>query len=275
MILNLKELIFNLWKRPKITMPLVILFWGVYYIFFGAIINVNYGFGYDGYFYGKIALNFIEQVFGHQLSFYRIQRILPSFIVSAALSILNIHKNTFNIIKAFQILNLVLLILSSFIWIEVCRHYKLNLKLIWIGFILWFLNFGIAKFTFYYPVLTDTTAFFLGFCLMYFHLKDNLTGKILVSLLGAFTFPTIHYFGALLIVFPINSKIEPDSNIKEGSSIIKKALAFLFSIPFLLIANYYIRSYFQTGSLYLIIAPVIDQLLYISAFINFIVMFFF
>ncbi len=154
-------------------MPLIILLWGVYYLLYGGIINVEGGLGFDGYYYGMIAKNFYSMVFGNELNGYLIQRIFPSFVISTALSILSISKKIAIIIKAFQIYNIVLLMLSSLLWFRISKIFDLDIKMIWLGFIFWFLNFGVAEMSVFYPVLTDTTALFLGFFLLYAYLKDN------------------------------------------------------------------------------------------------------
>lgn len=256
-------------------MPVIVLIWGLIYFFFGAVINVNEGLGYtDGLLYGKITGNFYEYLFGNQISPYSIQRILPSFIVSSILSILNLPKDSFFIVKSFQVYNLMLIILTTFIWNRIAKISDFNLILTWSGFVLAFLNFGIAELTFFYPVLTDTTAFFLGFCLLYFHLKDSIAGKIIITILGAFTWPSFIYFGILLIIFP---KISPytDFNFEKLKV---NLLSFLLPVPFLVISIHYINNYFDTSAMFPMVSKsstLMPQVLYASAVLNYFFMAYF
>lgn len=247
-------------------MPLMILLWGTFYFFFGSIINANHGFGYDGWLYALVAQDFNGYLLLKKLSAYKIQKIFPSFVVWIILTISHIPKDNNIIVKSFQIYNLCLILLSSLIWLKISKIYKLSLNLIWVGFIFAFINFGVARLPFYYPVLTDTTALFLGFLLLYAHLVNNLTLKTIIAFLGAFTWPTLFYIGILLIIFPYNFKIEVSKY--EGLSA-NKYLAFLFAIPILIIDLHFINLYFTFGKLYYTKTEFIPSFLLISALLNF------
>jgi len=255
-------------------MPLIILIWGIYYFIYGAVINVYNGFGYDGILYADLVKNFNFLVFFQKVDSYLIQRIFPSFIVHIFLTIFKISKdNNFYIVTTFHLYNLILIMLCSFLWYRISKFYKLNLKATWLGFIIGFVNFGIAKMPFYYPVQTDITAFFLGFCLLYFHVKNNLIGKIIITILGAFTWPSFIYFGILLIIFPLNSGkgIEVKSE-KSGF----KYLALLLPLPFFILSIYDISDFFRIAKLQdKVSTMVIPAFLYISSLFNYLVMVYF
>lgn len=250
-------------------MPALFLAWGLFYYFYGGVINVNNGFGYDGVIYGNITKNFYESVFGKYLSMYRIQRVFPSFAVDSILRILHLPKKTTYIIYAFQLYNLGLLLICTNLWYRISKIFGLELKYIWAGFVLGFVSFGIAEFTFYYPVLTDSTAFFLGFCLLYSHLKNYTFAKIVIAVIGAFTWQVLIVVSLLLIIFPYK-KLETPENSNGSSSVIKRfILPCLISLPFLLNAVYYIFIYLKTGSLSLIDTQIYNRLMYITAVMNF------
>ncbi|MBK8551386.1 MAG: hypothetical protein IPL53_10145 [Ignavibacteria bacterium] len=263
------------WRNPWFSMPVIVLIWGSFYFFSGTVINVNEGLGYtDGLLYGKITGNFYEYVFGNQVSTYSIQRIFPSFVVSSILSMLNLPKDNYFIVKSFQAYNLLLIIFTTFIWNKIAKVSDFNLTHIWTGFVLAFLNFGIAELAFFYPVLTDITAFFLGFCLLYFHLKDSLTGKIIITILGAFTWPSFMFFGILLIIFPKNS-LDKDFNFEKLKV---NLLSFLVPVPFLVISIHYINNYFNTSAMFPMVSKaseLLHQFLYASAVLNYFVMAYF
>ncbi|MBK8552550.1 MAG: hypothetical protein IPL53_16370 [Ignavibacteria bacterium] len=259
-------------QNPKYSMPLVISVWGVLYILFGAVINTNNGLGFDGATYGTIIKDFYNLLLNDKLSPYQIQRILPLFLCDLILSMFGFPKEDFYIIKFFQIYNLLLLIVCCLIWNKISEMYSFGLEYIWIGFVLAFVSFGIAEMTFYYPVLTDTTAFFLGFCLLYFHLKDNLTGKIIITILGAFTWPSFMYIGLLLIIFPVSAKLKinfsNDGNVKP----LNVYIALIVPLVLFIASIVNVKEYFSVKSFDNITTPVFSNFLYIDAVLNLILM---
>ena len=50
--------------------------------------------------------------------------------------------------------------------------------------------------------MTDTFAFMLSSALLFFYLKNNITGLIISTLMLAFTWPMAYYQGLLLIAIP-------------------------------------------------------------------------
>ncbi|MEO8209041.1 MAG: hypothetical protein ABI840_00655 [bacterium] len=272
---KIKNIFLIIWQNPKYSMPLILLLWGLFYIFFGAIINRENGLGFDGAHYGLIIKDFYNQLLGDRLNPYRLQRIFPLFLADLSLTIFKLPREDFYIIKFFQIYNLILLLLCSFIWNKISDIYRLDLIYIWLGFILGFINFGIAKMTFYYPVLTDTTAFALGFCLLYFHIKDNLPGKIIITILGAFTWPSFLYIGLLMIIFPVNSNFEfsfINNNRKKSLNIY---LAFILPLFFLMVSVYYVYKYLQGEPFKDIYTPVFSHFLYLDTILNYSLMVYF
>lgn len=259
-------------KNPKYSMPAILLLWGTIYMIFGAVINRNNGLGFDGASYGSIIKDFYNILLNDKLTTYQVQRIFPLFLIELLLTIFNLPKEDFFIIKAFQIYNLILLILCSYIWNLISKFYRLDLKYTWLGFVFAFLNFGIAEVTFYYPVLTDTTAFFLGFCLLYFHITDNLTGKILVVLTGAFTWVSFIYVGILLIIFPVNSKYEFNSYNEKKKKSLNFYLSLLLPLIFFAVSIYNAKRYLSGEPYEDIFTPVFASLLYIDSVLNLILM---
>ena len=72
----------------------------------------------------------------------------------------------------------------------------------WLGFIVLFVNHAVSKYFFYYPALTDPLAFLLAMLMLLFFLKNNKTLLIITTIIGAFTWPLLVYFGLLLYIFP-------------------------------------------------------------------------
>lgn len=267
-----KNIFRYLWDNPQYGMPVLIAVWALLYFFFGYIISVNGQFGYDGNYYGTTAKKFYQQVFGGELTFYRIQRIFPSFIINTVLTIFSIPKENYFIVKLWQLYNMVLLLICSMLWYRIAKIYELSIRYIWLGFFFAFVNFANLLVTYWYPVLTDATAFTLGFFLLYFHLKDNLTGKIIVSIIGALTWPSFMYYGILMIIFPMSSSVV----FTEKPGIQKFNIhAYLIPFPFLFLSSYYIYKYFAFGQLFPYVkkaVPFIDILMPLAAVLNYFLM---
>ena len=183
-------------------MILIVLVMGTISIFFGEKIEANNGLGYDGKRYAEIAQNFPQYVLHNQLSPYRIQRILPSAIVHYTLKSLGIPLKYTNIIRGFELYNLTLILITIYVWSLISYELKLGIKGKWLGFLALYINFPLAKLNYYYPVSTDTSAFALGIILLYCFLKDNRIGVLFVTIAGAFTWPTMIYYGIILYLLP-------------------------------------------------------------------------
>jgi len=171
----------------------------------GSLISAGNGIGWDGEEYARYAMDFGGQVFGGKIDGYRLQRVLPSGIVHVLLSALGLPRDPRHVVAGFAALNLALLTASVFVWRAICRAASVSASGRWLGFLLLFVSFANLRMPYYYPVLTDTTAFALGGLLVYFHLVDSVPGMLVCLGLGAFTFPTFLILGAPLLVFPRGS----------------------------------------------------------------------
>ena len=166
-------------------------------------IGVNEGRGWDGCYYADIAADFYGQVFPHRLDGYRIQRIVPSAVVHYSLRLLHLPTtNLDTIIRAFQVYNLLLLVVTVYLWNGIAGRLRLRSRGTWLGFVGLMCSFSAMKMPFYYPALTDTTAFALGAAIVYAFLAGNRVMILLAAALGAFTWPTLLYLAIPLILFP-------------------------------------------------------------------------
>ena len=175
---------------------------GVANILWAEQLTVNGGFGWDGLWYSAWARDFYHNIFVVRVPEYYVQRILPSAIVHYGMRVLGVSRTDQNIILAFQVYNLLLLLLSVHIWGSIANRLRISNRGKWLGFCFLFLNYAILKNNFYHAVLTDTSAFTLGLLMFYFFLADNRVGLLAVILAGGFTWPTVPYMAALLYVFP-------------------------------------------------------------------------
>lgn len=169
------------------------------------------GLGWDGYFYARIIQypESLRQIIPELVE--RVQRILPSLLLSGALSLFRINKNDPNIILSFQIFNSLLLIVDVLLYIAISKEFALKRATRWLGFFPLFFCFGTAKAPYFIPVSTDTAAFTLALCGVFFALKRNLPALLFILLCSAFTWSTLVYWFIPLLIFPLQ-KTELSAN---------------------------------------------------------------
>ena len=177
-------------------LPLVILTICIWRIFV-AQLPANAGLGWDGVRYYQITADGLDS---KVIDSYLILRIFPCLLIHVLFELASIAFTPANVILGFKIMNTVLIGLSALMVKNIFSQYKLNPISQLVGFVLVFLNYGVLYFTYYYPVMTDTPAFFLSVALFFFFVRGELTNVFLVGLIGAFTFPVIFpmAFGLLL-----------------------------------------------------------------------------
>ncbi|MCA1624053.1 MAG: hypothetical protein LC778_09685, partial [Acidobacteria bacterium] len=223
--------------RSHLLMLLLILSVGLIKIYWGEKIPVGGGFGWDGKFYGELAQDFWIR----GMDTYRMQRIVPSAIIHYTLRALQAPLDNGSIIKAFDIYNLFLLLFGSYLWKLIADEMSLSVRGRWLGFTGLFVNFATLKQAFYYPVLTDVTAFVIGMLMLLFFLKGQSLPLFLATLIGAFTWPVILYGGIVLLLLP-NKPLEFPTNNRLRLSLMAAML------PTALLAAFIIYFYYFKGA---------------------------
>ena len=165
-------------------------------------IPIGNGFGWDGVIYAELARNFYEETCVNQIDAYRVQRLLPSLIVHFGLQGLNLERTNTNIIHGFGALNVACLTLLAWCWCRIAKVMEFSTASKWLGFGGLFINFCVLKNTSYYPVLTDIPALAIGGAMVCCYLESRRTPLLILSALGAFTWPTLIGQGVLLALFP-------------------------------------------------------------------------
>lgn len=197
---------FKLLKRDEknifYLLIIAMILWFVLNFFFGERIQIDNGLGWDGQLYFDIAKRFSVFIHEKLLSFYYVQRIFPSFVVHATARILHLSLNApSSIIHIFFLYDLVVILIGMYIFYRIAKLQAWKYPVFLIGFSALFLNYPILKLIPYYPILTDYTALTLALLMFYLYLVNNFLGLVIVTLIGAFTFPTLIYCGAILLLF--------------------------------------------------------------------------
>ncbi len=182
----------------RYLLPLLVVTICVWRIFVPQL-PANEGLGWDGYRYYQLTVDGLQS---KVLDSYLILRIFPCLLIHIILKWLSISFIPAHVILAFKIMNTIMIGLSAVMVKQIFEQYKLNPVSQLIGFTLVFLNYGVFNFTYYYPVMTDTPAFFLSIALFYFFVRGELTNVFLIGLIGAFTWPVIFAMAFALILFP-------------------------------------------------------------------------
>src|SRR4051812_37912658 len=191
----------------NLLMAVAMLLAGIPNIFWAEKLTVGGGFGWDGVLYGAWVRNFFRLVFIDRVPEYNLQRIVPSAILHYALRLMGIARTDANILRGFDIYNLVLLTIGAWVWGLIADRLGITTKGKWLGFAFLFLNYATLKLNFYTPASTDTTAFFLGMLLFYAYLAERPLGILMVMVVSYFTWPTLPLFAAILYVFPRRREI--------------------------------------------------------------------
>jgi hypothetical protein len=249
-------------------MLIIIALAGTISILFAERVTVGSGFGWDGIRYGHVAMDLYNWFFSEDVNAYSLQRILPSAIVHYGLRALAIHPTIESVIIGFAVYNLTLLLLSCLLWIKVADHLRIGLAGRWLGFAGLFVNFAILKQAFYYPVLTDVSAFTLGLLMLYLFLTGRVFLLFLITLVGAFTWPVVIYAGLPMMLFR-KQPVEANGIKGHGPAIATAAL--LTALVLWLMVDTYFFTGLRTinGS-----TPLLDQFVHLSIAVSCLCFFF-
>lgn len=174
---------------------------------FGEKIQVQGGLGWDGVHYCTLAKHFDEIGRTIPIDAYRLQRVAPPAAVHFALRGLGLELSNANIIRAFGVLNVICITVLAWCWCRIVRSLEISTSGKWLGVAGLFLNYAVAKYAAYYPVLTDVSAMTIGAAMLCCYLESRQRTLLALAVLGAFTWPTLLIQGALLAMFPRQTQI--------------------------------------------------------------------
>jgi hypothetical protein len=201
MIHNFKFLSWKEINGSHRLMTLFVIVLGLLNLFYGEVVPANDGFGWDGVVYREMTLNLNSMISDGKLNSYYAQRILPSLIVRSMLDLVNAPLSYINIIQAFSWYNLALLLGVSYLWKRLASHFSISIDGRWLGFAGLFLSYQSSKQSFYYPVLTDVTALFIGMLILVFYVEKRPLALLVSTIVGAFAWQVIGISGAILLIF--------------------------------------------------------------------------
>lgn len=167
----------------------------------GEVLPVAHGFGWDGQTYAAMTRSFSAAVDDGE-SVYRLQRLIPSLLISMVMRTLHISRNDAHVLAAFRIYNAVILVFSAYVWSRATRYLRLPQWTRWFSFVAMFGSYAFLKQFFYTPVSTDQSAFFLGILLLHAWLRRAKFEIGAIAIAGLFVWPTVAPMAVLLVAFP-------------------------------------------------------------------------
>ncbi|WP_426614736.1 hypothetical protein [Bradyrhizobium sp. McL0616] len=191
----------------------IVLVLGVSNLLFGEIVPAGGGFGWDGVTYADMVRRLGSMISDGQLSRYYSQRVLPSLIVRTMLEVSGADFSDQNIIRSFELLNLLALVLGAIIWKRMADLLSIGPGGLWIGFASLFLNYFATKHLMYYPVLTDGVALLVNLLLLWLFLEKRPLLLFVVTIAGSFVWQLTGLYGALLLI-SLNLKLPNAENVQ-------------------------------------------------------------
>lgn len=187
-------------KNGHLFMLIIIIVIGIISIDIPADWKIKKGDG-DQFIYLELAKNLPFMIENGLLSEYYAHRILPSMLVSLCLKLLDFQLSDSNIIRGFYIYNMILLIGALSLYKRIANHFNLSTAGRWFGFCALFLSHQASVQTWRAPVMTDTTALYVGMILLLLYIKKRPIGICLVAIVGSFIWPVVGISGVILLIF--------------------------------------------------------------------------
>lgn len=190
-------------------MVAIVLVLGVCNLLFGEIVPAGGGFGWDGVTYADMVRRLGSMITDGQLSRYYSQRVLPSLIVRTMLTVSGADLSDQNIIRGFELLNLLALVLGAIVWKRTADLLSIGPRGLWIGFGSLFLNYFATKHLRYAPVTTDGVALLVNLLQLWLFLERRPLPLLVVTIAGSFVWQLTGLYGAILLI-SLNLKL-PDT----------------------------------------------------------------
>lgn len=213
------------------SLLLTILFAIVFFQITYEKIPINEGAIGDGVFYREVAASFIETLDSDDgYNFLQIQRILPFALINAVFVLFDFEMDNNALLSGMIILNFIMLILGVFWYFRLSKKLRLSKNLEALGFILLFFNFPVLKDFWYNPFTTDLTALALGIGQINYFVRYEKSKLLLLTLLGAFVWPTLFLVGLILTLLPNKAlEIHQGERIKSFFPILATAFLIAFA----------------------------------------------
>lgn len=198
-----------LW-RQNLLMAALMLIGGIVLSVFSERIFAGNGLGYDGCTYGAIITRYEEVRSGTLVLNSGIYlRMIPAQVIRTIMIALGVPLTVPNVITTFQVINVLLLTLAAWLWGRCGDRLRLSSDGKWLGFLALFCNYAVLKYTFYYPVLLDTTSLVCGVILAWLYLCHRPQWLLMAGLPMFFIAPSVGLQAFLLFLLPMTEHGKP------------------------------------------------------------------
>ncbi|WP_338479813.1 hypothetical protein VRB67_05365 [Pseudomonas trivialis] len=180
---------------------LFMVFWFCFNYNHGERIQHNNGLGWDGALYAAwVQQDTMEILNSHSVNEYYVGRLLPSVVIHQAANLLGYKDLSVpQVIHAFYLFNVGLLIVAAALLVLIGRHYRWRKPIYFLGFSALFFNYPVLTNLSYNPTLTDISGYVLGLGIFYAYISGRFWLLVLLSFLCCFVWPTMLY-GALPMI---------------------------------------------------------------------------
>ena len=188
-------------------------------------ITVSGGLGWDGWTYNQILMRFKEIIVGGNITAYCLKRSLPLavtyflFKIVSGMGILmgftSLTLTVPMVIACFSLWSTLAITGSNFYLFKIYDKFEFERNLQIICFLLFNLTYVVAKFPFFYPVLTDHLAILIVTASMYAYFFEKPKFLLTLFLIGYFTFPTLFLVAGILFIFPYGGTVRRVVNITK------------------------------------------------------------
>lgn len=182
------------------AMTLIVVLMAAASLLAGERVQAGGGLGWDGVTYAKLVLTMDRLIAADGLDTYYAQRLLPAALIRGMLLALRQPLTNTSVIQAFALYNAVLAVGSTLVWRRIADRLDFGLGARWIGFSALFVTWAFAKQNFFYPVLTDMTAYLLGMLMLLFSIEKKRWALLGVTVAAAFCWPVAALSGAVLLL---------------------------------------------------------------------------
>jgi hypothetical protein len=186
--------------KSALICALCLLGYCVLYLSFGEQSYSQIGIRWDPAFYLETTQRFTELITSKAIPAYGFQRILPAGLVFASMSLLGMPLSQANIVLAYDVYTVIVIMLSFGVWCLIHQRAKLSRTAFWLGSVALFCTSAVLKIYLYMPLNTDSTAFLLGLLLVYAWVSSSRIWMAVVIVLSAFTWPSAIFSGLLLLL---------------------------------------------------------------------------
>ncbi|WP_228780216.1 hypothetical protein [Aquiflexum lacus] len=168
----------------------------------GEKVPIHEGAYGDGLFYREVAVSFLDQIEDESYNIIQIQRLLPFAMVNMIFSLFGFDHDYDSLMSGMLIFHFLMLTPGIYWYFSLGKKMRLRSSLIFLGFVLLFVNFAILKETWYNPFSTDFTGLILGIGQVNYFVRHERQKLFLVSIIGGFVSPTLLLTGLILIFLP-------------------------------------------------------------------------